>query len=201
MRKLSWGASMLLAAAPFIACGGTITSTDGGADGAAGDGASTSDSSGDAAPPALDASAFCSGPSPRVMINGAEVSVMSAKGKAIILNCCESAEITIATPLFQALMNVMWRTPASSGAASIDLASPPQGFSIEMDLGCDPSTTSCATASPEERYVDGFSGTLQYATGNGALSVSYCLEVAESPSQPHPVIHSMMLYAPNVASP
>ncbi len=192
MRKLSFPALALLVAS-IAACGGTITSSDGGTDGAA-------DSS-DAAPPPFDAGAFCTGSAPRLMINGAEVPVMSATGKAINLNCCTSAELTLATAAYQALMNIMWRTPALAGAATIDLASPPQGFSIEMDLGCDPAITSCATASPEERYTDGFSGTVQYGTGNGPMSVSYCLQVAESPSQPHPVIHSMMLYAPSVASP
>jgi hypothetical protein len=42
---------------------------------------------------------------------------------------------------------------------------------------------------------------LQYAPSGSALDVSYCLSVAESPSQPHSTIHSMMLYAPNIASP
>jgi hypothetical protein len=61
---------------------------------------------------------------------------------------------------------------------------------------------SCATASPEERYFnEGFSGTIQYGTGNGPMSVSYCLQIAESASQPHNVIHTMALYAPNIASP
>ena len=84
---------------------------------------------------------------------------------------------------------------------SVDLGNAPQGFSIEMDLGCDPAIMSCATASPEERYTDGFSGTLQWGGGGSGFSVSYCLQIAESSSKPHGVIHSMMLYAPNIASP
>jgi hypothetical protein len=171
------------------ACGGTISTTDGGTD------AST-----DATSP-LDASAFCTGSSPKLVINGADVPIMNTTGKAIILNCCDAAELTLATSAYQALLNLMWRAPAGPGATTIDLASPPQGFTIELDLGCDPSTTSCATASPEERYTDGFSGTIQYATGNGPMSVSYCVQVAESPTQPHGTIHSMMLYAPSVPSP
>ncbi len=196
--------SSFLVAVTLVACGGNISSTDGGADAAA-DGSVYKDAGGDAisadAPPPFDAGAFCSGPSPRLTINGADVSIIQSTGKAIIMNCCDSAELTLATSSYQALMNILWRAQAGVGNQTIDLANPPQGFSIEMDLGCDPSTTSCATANPEERYTSGFSGTLSYGYGTGGLTVSYCLTVAESPAQPHAVIHSMMLYAPNVLSP
>jgi len=184
----------------LASCGGTISTTDGGADAAPSDSSTAKDAS-DATTTPFDAGAFCSGSSPKLVINGADATIAQATGKAVILNCCDSAELTLATTQFQALMNIMWRAPPS-GASTIDLASPPAGFGIEMDLGCDPATTSCATASPEERYFnEGFSGTIQYTTGNGAMSVSYCLQIAESASQPHAVIHSMALYAPNIASP
>jgi hypothetical protein len=185
----------------LASCGGTITTNgDAGSDAAPSDGSTTKDAS-DATTPPFDAGTFCSGTSPKLVINGADATIAQATGKAIILNCCESAELTLATAQFQAMMNIMWRAPPA-GAATIDLANPPAGFGIEMDLGCDPSTTSCATASPEERYFnEGFSGTIQYTTGNGGFSVSYCLQIAESASQPHSVIHSMALYAPDIASP
>jgi hypothetical protein len=184
-----------------VACGGTINSSDGGADAAPSDGATKDANPTDATTPPFDAGAFCSGSAPRLQVNGSNVTIVNASGKAVILNCCEAAELTLATTQYQALMNIMWRAPPA-GAATIDLANPPTGFGIEMDLGCDPSTQSCATASPEERYFnEGFSGTVEYATGNGGLSVSYCLQIAESPSQPHTMIHTMALYAPNIASP
>ncbi len=189
MKRLAFVATALAAAA---GCGGNISNADGGADAAA---------DGDVAAPPFDAGAFCSGSAPRLMINGADVSIMQAAGQAIIMNCCDSAELSLATAAYQAMMYVLWRGPAGAGAQTVDLANPPQGFSIEMDLGCDPATTSCASASPEERYTSGFSGTLTYAYSSAGLTVSYCLEVAESPSQPHGVIHSMMLYAPNIVSP
>ena len=184
----------------LASCGGTITNADGGADASPSDGSAPKDAS-DAATPPFDAGTFCSGTSPKLQINGADATILNATGKAIILNCCDSAELTLATGQFQALLNIMWRNPAG-GASAIDLANPPSGFGIEMDLGCDPSTQSCATASPEERYFnEGFSGTIQYTTGSGGLNVSYCLRVAESASQPHSTIHTMALYAPNIASP
>lgn len=192
-----------LAVLLVVACGGTVTND--------GDAGSNGDASSKDATPTdvvaaadvtttFDAGAFCSGSSPKLQVNGADATIVKASGKAIILNCCDSAELTIASAQFQGLMFFMWRAaPLSSG--SIDLANPPQGFSIEMDLGCDPSTSSCASASPEERYTDGFTGTLDYTAGSGGLSVSYCLHIDESPSQPHAVIHSLALYAPNITSP
>jgi hypothetical protein len=183
----------------LVACGGTTISPneDGGTDAAPADGAPTKDvTTSDVTTTPFDAGTFCSGTTPKLTINGSNAGVINATGKAIILNCCDSAELTLATGQFQALMNIMWRAPAT-GNGSIDLSNPPNGFGIEMDLGCDPSTQSCATASPEERYFnEGFSGTIQYAQG----TVSYCLQIAESASQPHNVIHTMALYAPNIAS-
>lgn len=200
---MKWLSSVL--AAGLVACGGIANDADGGAD-AAPDGALGNDGGGtkdaavvlDASPP-VDAGDICNGTGPRMTINGSEVAVASATGKSIILNCCDSAELTVASGAFQALMNVLWRAPAT-GSGSIDLASPPQPFSIEMDLGCDPATTSCATASPEERYTDGFTGTIQYGLTSAGMTASYCIHVAESASQPHALIHSMTLYAPDVVS-
>jgi hypothetical protein len=195
-------------------CGGTTTTSanpvfDAGADSPQATGADAAtddaanvpqaaDSSADVRPP-FDAGAFCSGSTARLMINGSDVSIINETGTAIILNCCNSAELTLATAAYQAPMHVLWREPAPTNGA-IDLSNPPKDFAIEMDLGCDPSIVSCATASPEDRYVDGFSGTISYTTAS-ALNVSYCLQVAESPSQPHTTIHSMAMYAPNVPSP
>lgn len=199
MRLSSTFALCLLA----VACGGTINDQDSGtnADAGGSDASTTKDAAAsDVTTPPFDAGGFCSGTTPKLQINGSDATILGAKGKAIILNCCQAAELSLATAQFQAMMNIMWRAPATS-TATIDLANPPGGFGIEMDLGCDPATTSCANASPEERYFnEGFSGTIQYATGNN-LKVSYCLQITESPSQPHAVIHSMALYAPDIDSP
>jgi hypothetical protein len=187
----------------LAACGGTITTNqDGGTDAAPSDGQTSKDVvASDVTTPPFDAGAFCNGTTPKLVINGADATIVQATGKAIILNCCNSAELSLATAQYQAMLNIMWRANPA-GAATIDLSNPPTGFGIEMDLGCDPATQSCASASPEERYFnEGFSGTIQYSTGNGPMSVSYCIHVAESASQPHSVIHSMDLYAPDIASP
>lgn len=176
--------------------------TDGGAlpDGAPTDGNAVKDAVPDAPLPPFDAGTFCSGSNPRMMINGAEVSVLKASGKALALNCCDSAELTLATSAYQALFNVLWRAQAPA-SSPINVSSPPQGFGIELDLGCDPAVTSCASASPEERYTQGFGGSIHYQYGSSGMSVSYCISAAESPSSPHALIHSLAIYAPSVPSP
>ena len=203
--------------AAAVGCGAVAsTGSDGGTGstggGSANDGATSSSADGavttfDAAPvgdatlPTLpDGGAFCSGSTPRLFINGADAQVFKTSGKALALNCCDSAELDVATSMFQAVLYVMWRSPAATGSGgSIDLGSAPMGFGIELDLGCDPATTSCANVG-EERYTDGFQGTITYAASASGVTTSYCLSVAENPASPHTVIHSLQLYAPNVAS-
>jgi hypothetical protein len=186
----------------LVACGGTTTNN--GNDAGGGDSSTKPDTStgtdggGDTGIPLGDAGAFCTGNTSRIMINGTEQSVVSATGRQLVLNCCDSAELTVATTAYQAYLNVLWRAPAGGGTSPIDLANPPTGFQMELDLGCDPATTACATASPEERYADGFQGTLTYTYDTAGLKTGYCLTVSEPPQTPHAIIHTMTLYTPAI---
>lgn len=122
-----------------------------------------------------------------MMVNGTEISVLKVTGKAFTLNCCDSAELNVATSQYAALFSVLWRAfgPAKT---VVYLGSPPPNFQIELelDLGCDRGTTSCASASPEERYAQGFTGALQWQYGSSGMTASSCLSAKESPSSPHP---------------
>lgn len=186
----------LVALAP--ACGGAKQSTvDDGSDGGGTDGGSSSSTdSGLAGFP--DAGTFCTGDAPRMMINGAEVALQKTQGKAIILNCCDSAELVLATGSFQSLFYLLWRAPAGQSPGLVDLGKPPADFSIELDLGCDPATSPCNTGSAEEHYASGFQGQISYGNGANASTTSYCISVAEQKNSPHSVIHSLSIYAPNV---
>ena len=191
----------LVALAP--ACGGKQSTVDGigGGDGGGGRGdggsASTLDSGLTGFP---DAGTFCTGDAPRMMVNGAEVSVLKAQGKAVVLNCCDSAELMLATDAYQALFYLLWRAPAGQATGLVDLGAPPASFSIEVDLACDPSSSPCNTGSAEEHYASGFQGQISYGNGAGASTASYCVNVAEQKNSPHSLIHSLSIYAPNVPS-
>jgi hypothetical protein len=180
-----------------VACGGaTQTSVGDGTDGGGTDGGSSSTTdSGLAGFPG--AGTFCTGDAPRMMVNGAEVVIEKAKGRAVVLNCCNSAELILATGSYQALFYLLWRAPAGQSPGLVDLGKPPADFSIELDLGCDPATAPCNTGSAEEHYSSGFQGQISF--GN-ASTTSYCISVAEQKNSPHSVIHSLAIYAPNVAS-
>jgi hypothetical protein len=108
--------------------------------------------------------------------------------------------LTIATGHFQALFHVLWRVPAVGSTQPLDVAALPQGSSLELDLGCDPSTTSCSTASAVDRFETGFNGTLEYAPTSTGVDTSYCLSVAEAAGSPHPLLHAVQIYVPNLVS-
>lgn len=177
------------------ACGGSTKSSVDGAGSDGGDGSSSSGDSGSG-----DAGSFCTGDTPRMMINGAEVPLQSTRGKGIILNCCDSAELILATSSYQSLFYLLWRAPAGQSPGAIDLGNPPASFSIELDLGCDPATAPCNTGGAEEHYTSGFQGHISYGNSGSTLSASYCISGAEPKNAPHPLIHSFSIYAPNVIS-
>jgi hypothetical protein len=183
------------------ACGGSTKSSidDTGNDGGSSNdaGGSTTDSGFAGFP---DAGTFCSGDTPRMMVNGAEVNVLMTRGKSIILNCCDSAELMLATDANQALFYLLWRAPAGQSPGTVDLANPPSNFSVELDLGCDPATSPCNTVSAEDHYATGFQGQISYGLGATASTNSYCINVAEQKGSPHSEIHSVSIYAPNIAS-
>jgi hypothetical protein len=201
-----------VAVAAAIGCG-AVSKTDGGTSSSSGgDGGSSSTAEGgsstnadgavgvavDGSLPTLpDGGPFCSGDTPRLLINGKDAQVLMTHGTAYALNCCDSAEVGIATGMFQSLMYLYWRSPAGGMPGMIDLGSPPMGFGMELALGCDPGSMSCDGAS-EERYTTGFKGTLTYTNGAMGTTTSYCVSVAEDPAMPHTVIHSLSLYAPNI---
>lgn len=170
-------------------CGGATTASGG--------------STVDAGPaPPLDPSSFCTGANARMAINGDEVAILDVKGKAIAMNCCDAGKLTIATGRFQALFTVFWRFMVSSATAMkpVDVAKLPQGSGLELDLGCDPTTTSCATASPEDRFDTGFQGTIDYTPTSTGADTSYCLTVSEPAASPHTVLHTVQIYVPHIAA-
>lgn len=156
----------------------------------------------DAGPAPIDP-AFCSGTNARMSINGEDVPILDIKGKAIAMNCCDSGMVTIATGRFQALFHLLWRIAGGSQTQPVDVGTLTQasGSSLELDLGCDPTTTSCSNASAVDRFETGFTGTIAYTPTSTGMDTSYCLSVAEPAATPHLVLHTVQIYVPNLASP
>jgi hypothetical protein len=186
----------VLLALALVGCGGRAGPGTGDLDGAPpGDGPADAGADGSLL-------AFCTGSSNRMIAYGNE-SNPAVSGTVLPLNCCDAAELTVVTatvPVSLVPIVVMWRAQVGSPTevpATIDLASPPQGWGVEVYVGCDPAQGGCNPA--PDSYATGLSGTLQVArTSAGGYDMSLCLIVAEAPGTPHPLLHSLQLYAPHV---
>lgn len=195
MRALSFA---FLAAVAAVACGGSVqTTSDAGADAGADatplvDATPVTDASGDPL------AAFCQGTAPKMEENGKVNPVLSVKGKSIVMNCCNSAAVSIATGQHAALFNLVWR---EYGAGPSPIVLGVKETTAELALGCDPSTTTCTNGNSVDRYTEGFTGTITYEYAPTGGKTSYCVEVKEPPNAPHPVVHSLRMWLPNVDSP
>lgn len=186
-----------LAAFVTASCGAVAesapTGSDAGAPGASTPDASTTREAG--VPP----SGLCTGTAPRLFVNGEEVPVLEARGKAIAMNCCDAGELIIAAGTFAAPVFFSWRVAATTnghidfGAGAKAGAEP----GAELAIGCDPLTSDCKKAGGE-RFASGFTGTIDFAATSTGQTASYCVSVTEAPGAPNTRFHSMTIYAPKV---
>jgi hypothetical protein len=143
---------------------------------------------------------FCSGDSPRLVINGA-ASSPTVTGAMIPYDCCDGGQFNVTSPAFALPIVFSWRRMSSSAwvyPATADLANLPTGWSVQFYAGCNPLSSSCTGSS--DYYTTGFEGTLQLASSAVTVDMSLCLHVQETAAAPHSIIHSMELYAPHVAA-
>ncbi|HEY3352156.1 MAG TPA: hypothetical protein VGQ83_02825 [Polyangia bacterium] len=175
----------------LVACGGRAGIGSGPADGG-----SPGDAGADA--PLAD---FCTGSFNHMVVNGID-SNPSVSGRPFPMDCCEAAELVVVTQTFAQIIIVSWRAQVGMPTAlpaTIDLANPPEGWGVQVLVGCDPAQGSCYPL--PDSYTTGLTGTLQVArTGAGGYDMSLCLSVAEPAGSPHPLVHSLELYAPHVTA-
>lgn len=172
------------------ACGGSVATV---VDAGATDAATTVDTG---TAPDAGLSAFCSGDKPKMEENGKDNPVISVKGKAIVMNCCNAAGVSISTSQHAAIFNLRWQ---QYGAGPSPVVLGAKTTSVELALGCDPTTTTCTDGNSVEYFDDGFSGTITYEYVKPNMKVGYCVEVKET--KPHVLIHSLRMWLPNVDSP
>jgi len=141
-------------------------------------------------------SAFCSGPTSHMVVNGIE-SYPAVSGRAIPFNCCEGGEFQVTTETFVWPIAVTWRNTDFVLPATLDLANLPNAWGVQVFVGCDPMNYLCTTP-PADSYSSGLTGTLQVSDSLSGYDMSLCLSVAESPGSPHPLVHSLDLYVPQV---
>jgi hypothetical protein len=140
--------------------------------------------------------AFCGGPTSHMAVNGIE-SYPAVSGRAIPFNCCEGGEFQVITETFNWPITVIWRNTDFVLPATLDLANLPKSWGVQVFVGCDPMNYLCTTP-PADSYTSGLTGTLQVSGKIAGYDMSLCLSVAESPDSPHPLVHSLDLYVPQV---
>jgi len=142
--------------------------------------------------------AFCAGDTPHMVVNGID-SHPGVSGRIIPYDCCDGGEFKVVTATFVDLIIVSWQAQvgaASGNPATIDLSNPPKGWNVRVISGCDTATASCYP--PPDGYTTGLQGVLQVSRGTSGYDMSLCLHVQESADTPHPIVHTLDLYAPHI---
>ena len=147
-------------------------------------------------------SAFCTGSSPRMVVNGVTTTPTLA-GKLLPLDCCRAGKFVITTSDFGQPIAVQWRVDASASImppAAVDLGDLPSGWSVVLNAGC--SVTSAGCLGALDNFSAGFTGSLSVAYGDGSpgMDMSLCMHFEEPANKPGTYVHTLDLYAPHVSA-
>ena len=203
----SVGAHVMLSLLLLGACGGSTGpaagggaggAANGGAGGAASGGAGGTSSGG--AGGAGGASSFCTGDTPRMVVNGVTTTPTVA-GQLLPLDCCRAGKFVVTTSDFAQPIAVQWRVEASASVmppAAVDLAGLPSGWSVVLNAGCLVTSAGCFGAL--DNFSAGFTGSLSviYGDGGSGMDMSLCMHFAEPADKPATYVHTLDLYAPHV---
>jgi hypothetical protein len=145
----------------------------------------------------------CSGGSPWAVINGV-ASRPKVTGAIEPMNCCEGASFTVETPSFDYKVMADWSVLVGDEAfpATIDLGQPSERWRSSVHLTC---ASGEVCYPPPDGYDSGIEGWLVVArAGEGfgsGFHMTICLRVAETPENPHPLLHSFGLFAADITAP
>jgi len=145
-------------------------------------------------------SAFCTGSTPRMVVNGVTTTPTVA-GQLLPLDCCRAGKFVVTTGDFAQPIAVQWRVEASASVmppASVDLGSLPSGWSVALNAGCSVTAAGCVGAL--DNFSSGFSGSLSVTYGDGSpgMDMNLCMRFVESADKPGIYVHTLDLYAPHV---
>jgi len=143
--------------------------------------------------------AFCTGSTPRMIVNGT-TAAPTVKGQPLALDCCDAGRIVVTTPDFSQPIAVEWRAqPPGVGQSpiSIDLASPPTKWSIALLAGC---SVTAACSGPLDNFRSGFAGwlTVDRPDGSFGFETGVCMRFIEPAGMPGTYVHTLDLYVPRV---
>ena len=181
-----------------------IRRTDGGSDAATDlpvDGPGL-DAVADATPPVDgELAAWCTGDVPRMVVNGVGLTP-TVSAYPIVMDCCDGEGLVVTSDALTFPIGVSWLAeagPSYTLPATIDLASPPQGWRIQVIAGC--SVTSAGCVGPHDYYLTGLLGWLTVARDpSHGFDTSICVHVEEDPAAPAYLLHSLDLYVPHAST-
>jgi hypothetical protein len=146
---------------------------------------------------------FCSGGSPKAVINGV-ASRPIVSGGPEMRSCCEAASFAVSTSSFGYKVMAGWQFQVGDEAfpARVDLAHPGEGWLSWVRLTC---SSGEVCYPPPDGYDSAGQGWLEVSRlGEGGFGsgfhMSICLRVAEVPENPHPLLHSFELFAPDITA-
>ncbi len=144
-----------------------------------------------------DLAGFCGDPSsPRAEVNGMLANSPAPLAKALFLNCCDAAEVSLVSMQLKEPLVLTWRHQVGSMPnlpATLDLAHLPAGWTVTLYSGCSPSQPGCT---PTDSYDSGLTGTLTVSGGGASYQMSACLSASETPANKHPVLHAVRVWIP-----
>jgi hypothetical protein len=155
----------------------------------------------DAAPPVDGGlAAFCTGTAPRMVVNGVGLAPTTVSDYPIAMGCCDGGGIVVTNDALAFSIDVSWIVEASSSVytlpATIDLASPPQGWYVLVNAGCNETAVDCGDDA--DYYQTGLVGWLALARDpSRGIDVSVCVHVEEAQAAPAALLHSLDLYLPH----
>ena len=146
--------------------------------------------------------AFCTGSTPRMVVNGI-ATTPTVVGQELALDCCDAGRFVVTTSDFSQPIGVDWRVQVGSSTwlpASIDIGSLPAGWGVRLSAGCSVTSTACFGAL--DNFASGFAGSLSVSFGDGGhgMDMGLCMHFEEPADKPGYYLHTLDLYAPHIST-
>jgi hypothetical protein len=146
-----------------------------------------------------DPTGFCGDPnSPRIEVNGMLAATPATTARAVILDCCEAAELQYMSMQIPEAIVFGWRHYAGAMPGlpvTLDLAKLPSGWDTVVYSRCSPTQPGCT---PDDMFTSSLTGWLTVVRQGASYQMSVCAQVSPAIGSTHPVVHTLRLWSPTV---
>jgi hypothetical protein len=150
-----------------------------------------------------DPTGFCGDPnSPRIEVNGMLAATPATIARALILDCCDAAELEYVSMQIPEAIVFGWRRYAGAAPdlpVTLDLAKLPSGWDTVVYSRCSPTQPPGCT--PDDTYTSTeLTGWLTVARQGGSFQMSVCAQISPAVGSTHPVVHTLRFWSPTVTA-